>query len=103
MLEFCVKNNGRLEVLTMLGLFGMLLSVIEMYPFMGKSGATLFNLSLLTANMWVVVIRIFFYHEQNPDRLQEPENGIFNTQYQLVAEFVQIKSEILSNIMACFS
>uniref|UniRef100_A0A251SQG7 Putative solute carrier family 35 member SLC35F1/F2/F6 n=1 Tax=Helianthus annuus TaxID=4232 RepID=A0A251SQG7_HELAN len=142
--EFCVKNNGRLEVLTMLGLFGMLLSVIEMYPFMGnleavtwsaeliltfvgytvgffmfytltplilqKSGATLFNLSLLTANMWVVVIRIFFYHEQvdwlyyvsfsivgvglciysknekNSDRLQKPENGIFNTQYQLVHE-----------------
>ncbi|XP_074585145.1 uncharacterized protein LOC141840940 [Curcuma longa] len=28
------------------------------------SGATLFNLSLLTSDMWAVVIRIFFYHDQ---------------------------------------
>ncbi|KAI7748781.1 hypothetical protein M8C21_033585, partial [Ambrosia artemisiifolia] len=28
------------------------------------SGATLFNLSLLTADMWVVVIRVFIYHQK---------------------------------------
>ncbi|XP_049932636.1 uncharacterized protein LOC116250521 isoform X2 [Nymphaea colorata] len=28
------------------------------------SGATMFNLSLLTSNMWAVLIRIFFYHQQ---------------------------------------
>lgn len=33
-------------------------------PFMLKlSGATLFNLSTLTSDMWAVVIRIFFYHQ----------------------------------------
>ncbi|KAI3683868.1 hypothetical protein L1987_84383 [Smallanthus sonchifolius] len=143
--EFCVKNNGRLEVLAMLGLFGMLLSVMEIaiferknlevvtwsaeliltfvgYAFgffmfytltpliLQKSGVTLFNLSLLTADMWVVVIRVCFYHQQvdwlyyvsfsivgvglfiyskpekNPNLLQVPENGIFNPQYQLVYE-----------------
>lgn len=31
---------------------------------MQKSGSTLFNLSLLTADMWAVVIRIFFYQQQ---------------------------------------
>ncbi|KAF3775691.1 hypothetical protein EJ110_NYTH48461 [Nymphaea thermarum] len=28
------------------------------------SGATMFNLSLLTSDMWAVLIRIFFYHQQ---------------------------------------
>lgn len=28
------------------------------------SGATMFNLSILTSDMWAVVIRIFFYHQQ---------------------------------------
>ncbi|KAJ0511740.1 putative solute carrier family 35 member SLC35F1/F2/F6 [Helianthus annuus] len=28
------------------------------------SGSTLFNLSLLTTDMWAVVIRIFFYQQQ---------------------------------------
>ncbi|KAF8397842.1 hypothetical protein HHK36_016767 [Tetracentron sinense] len=27
-------------------------------------GSTLFNLSLLTSDMWAVLIRIFFYHQQ---------------------------------------
>ncbi|KVI07935.1 Protein of unknown function DUF914, eukaryotic, partial [Cynara cardunculus var. scolymus] len=67
--EFCVKKVGRIEVITMLGLFGMLMSVVEMYPFLFKnrieaSGATLFNLSLLTADMWAVVIRVFLYHQK---------------------------------------
>ncbi|KAF5940593.1 hypothetical protein HYC85_021760 [Camellia sinensis] len=35
-------------------------------PFVLKmSGATMFNLSILTSDMWAVVIRIFFYHQQN--------------------------------------
>ncbi|XP_028108325.1 solute carrier family 35 member F2-like isoform X4 [Camellia sinensis] len=34
-------------------------------PFVLKmSGATMFNLSILTSDMWAVVIRIFFYHQQ---------------------------------------
>ncbi|CAL9191876.1 unnamed protein product, partial [Musa hybrid cultivar] len=38
-------------------------------PFVLKlSGATLFNLSLLTSDIWAVVIRIFFYSQQ-VDRL----------------------------------
>ncbi|KAJ9542657.1 hypothetical protein OSB04_029163 [Centaurea solstitialis] len=119
--EFCVKKVGRIEVLTMFGLFGMLTSIIEVYPFLiltfvgygiasfmfcsltplvlQASGATLFNLSLLTADMWAVVIRVFLYHqkvdwlyyvsfllvgiglvvysktEKYSDELREPENG----------------------------
>ncbi|CAN6354999.1 unnamed protein product [Urochloa humidicola] len=34
-------------------------------PFVLKmSGATLFNLSLLTSDMWAVAIRVLFYHQQ---------------------------------------
>lgn len=97
--EFCVKKVDRTEVLTMLGLFGMLVSVVEMTLFERKnlesislspeviftfagygvagfmfysitplvlqaSGATLFNLSLLTADMWAVVIRVFLYRQK---------------------------------------
>ncbi|EHA8587475.1 putative solute carrier family 35 member F1 [Cocos nucifera] len=97
--EFCVKRKDRVEVVTMLGVFGVLVSVCEIaiferkdleavkwtstmislfvgfaaatflfytvVPFVLKmSGATLFNLSLLTSDMWAVVIRIFFYHQQ---------------------------------------
>ncbi|KAI3738149.1 hypothetical protein L2E82_28168 [Cichorium intybus] len=97
--EFCVKKNCSLEVLAMLGVFGMFFSVIEiviferknleavtwsteliltfvgftvgffifysMTPLMLKtSGSTLYNLSLLTADMWAVIIRIFFYQQQ---------------------------------------
>lgn len=32
--EFCVKKNGRFEVLAMIGLFGTIFSVTEMYPFL---------------------------------------------------------------------
>lgn len=35
-----------------------------MVEFMQASGATLFNLSLLTADMWAVVIRVFLYHQK---------------------------------------
>ncbi|KAI7748780.1 hypothetical protein M8C21_033584, partial [Ambrosia artemisiifolia] len=97
--EYCVKKVGRVEVIAMLGLFGMLVSLIEMALFEYKtlksiswspqvilifagfgmsafaftsltplvlqaSGATLFNLSLLTADMWAVVIRVFVYHQK---------------------------------------
>lgn len=143
--EFCVKKHGLLEVLAMLGLFGMLFSIIEIAIFerksleavtwsaeliltfagytMGffmfytftplmlqKTGSMLFNLSLLTADMWAVVIRILFYNQQvdwlyyvsfsivgvglfiysktekDPNLSPEPENGIPNQQYQLVHE-----------------
>lgn len=36
--EFCVKKVGRVEVITMLGLFGMLMTVVELYPFLFKVG-----------------------------------------------------------------
>ncbi|XP_065043844.1 uncharacterized protein LOC103988495 isoform X3 [Musa acuminata AAA Group] len=97
--EYCVKKKDRVELLTMLGVFGVLVSACEIsiierkdlesvkwsatmislfvgfaasaflfytvVPFVLKmSGATLFNLSLLTSDMWAVVIRIFFYHQQ---------------------------------------
>ncbi|MFS7944613.1 putative solute carrier family 35 member SLC35F1/F2/F6 [Helianthus anomalus] len=84
--EYCVKKVGRIEVVAMLGLFGMLVSLTEMYPFLlnlrgptsmscfmftsltplvlQASGATLFNLSLLTADIWTEVIRVFLYHQK---------------------------------------
>ncbi|XP_021289465.1 solute carrier family 35 member F1-like isoform X1 [Herrania umbratica] len=97
--EFCVKKKDRVEVISMLGLFGMLVSGVELSifelkslesvtwstdimlaaigytlsgfmfysitPFVLKlSGATMFNLSLLTSDMWAVVVRILFYHQQ---------------------------------------
>ncbi|KAI7725711.1 hypothetical protein M8C21_018156 [Ambrosia artemisiifolia] len=137
--EFCVKKNGRLEVLAMLGLviferenleavtwsaeliltFAGYTVAFLMYStltplILQTSGATLFNLSLLTTDMWAVVIRIFFYQQQvewlyyvsfavvgvglliysktekNPNLSKEPENGIPNPQYQLVHEQVSI-------------
>ncbi|XP_022882935.1 solute carrier family 35 member F2-like isoform X1 [Olea europaea var. sylvestris] len=97
--EFCVKKKDRVEVVAMIGLFGMLLSAIEivvlerkilesvtwsseimtafagyaassfmfytLVPFVLKmGGSTLFNLSLLTSNMWAVAIIIFFYKQK---------------------------------------
>nr|XP_043633978.1 solute carrier family 35 member F1-like [Erigeron canadensis] len=97
--EFCVKRAGRVEVITMFALFGLLVSMLEIAIFERKSlevvswspeviltfagfglagfsfssltpvvlqasGATLFNLSLLTADMWAVVIRVFLYHQK---------------------------------------
>lgn len=97
--EFCVKKKDRVEVVSMIGLFGFLVSGVQLSileiksvesitwstdiilawvgytaasfvfysitPFVLKlSGATLFNLSLLTSDMWAVVIRIFFYQQE---------------------------------------
>ncbi|KAM0947488.1 putative solute carrier family 35 member SLC35F1/F2/F6 [Dioscorea sansibarensis] len=97
--EYCVKRKNLFEVLTMLGVFGALVSVCEisiverktlesiqwspslislyigyaaaglsfytLLPFILKmSGSALFNLSLLTSDLWAVVIRICIYHEQ---------------------------------------
>ncbi|MBA0596731.1 hypothetical protein Gorai_013540 [Gossypium raimondii] len=74
--EFCVKKKDRIEVVSMIGLFGMLILGFAGYtfssfmfytitPFVLKlSGATMFNLSLLTSDMWAVVVRILFYRQQ---------------------------------------
>ncbi|AQK86256.1 Solute carrier family 35 member F1 [Zea mays] len=100
--EYCVKKKDRVEVVAMLGLFGLLISTAQMYPqkfiisyitcianwhdllislFAGfavaifvfytvapfvlkMSGATLFNLSLLTSDMWAVAIRVLFYQQE---------------------------------------
>nr|XP_043611006.1 solute carrier family 35 member F1-like isoform X2 [Erigeron canadensis] len=143
--EYCIKKNSLTELLSMLGLFGILFSAIEIAAFERKnleevtwsaeliltfvgytvsflmfysltpiilqtSGATLFNLSLLTADMWAVIIRIFVYHqkvdwlyyvsfsvvgvglciysktEKDRNLSPKPENRIPSTQYQLVHE-----------------
>lgn len=51
-----------------LAFFGYAVASFTFYsvaPFVIKmSGATLFNLSILTSDMWAVVIRIFFYKQQ---------------------------------------
>ncbi|KAE8813387.1 hypothetical protein D1007_09383 [Hordeum vulgare] len=97
--EHCVKKNDRVELVAMLGLFGMLVGTIQILIFERKSieaiawsptmislfagyavagfifytitpfvlkmsGATLFNLSLLTSDMWAVAIRVYFYQQQ---------------------------------------
>ncbi|XP_078181847.1 uncharacterized protein LOC144575537 isoform X6 [Carex rostrata] len=74
--EYCVKKKDRVESVAMLGVFGALLSMLQISIFEKKSleevkwtptmmsGATLFNLSLLTSDMWAVLIRVFFYHQQ---------------------------------------
>ncbi|XP_015898767.2 uncharacterized protein LOC107432196 [Ziziphus jujuba] len=97
--EFCVKRKDQIEVVSMIGVYGTLVSLFEisivelkklesvkwsaeiilafagyalssflfraLTPFVLKlSGSTMFNLSLLTSDMWAVVFRIFFYHQQ---------------------------------------
>lgn len=97
--EFLVKNADREELMAMLGLFGGIISAIQItvlernelksihwsagaaLPFFGFSvamflfyslvpvllkinGSTMLNLSLLTSDMWSVLIRIFAYHEK---------------------------------------
>ncbi|KAF8779360.1 hypothetical protein HU200_002626 [Digitaria exilis] len=97
--EYCVKKKDRVEVVAMLGLFGLIVSIVQILIFERKSletvtwsptmmslfagfavaififytitpfvlkmsGATLFNLSLLTSDMWAVAIRVFFYQQQ---------------------------------------
>ncbi|KAF3437812.1 hypothetical protein FNV43_RR20568 [Rhamnella rubrinervis] len=97
--EFFVKIQDRVEVVSMIGVYGFLVSLCEISileiknlesatlsaeiilalagfvlsgilyytvtPFVLKlSGATMYNLSLLTSDMWAVVFRIFLYHQQ---------------------------------------
>uniref|UniRef100_A0A0D9ZZX3 Uncharacterized protein n=1 Tax=Oryza glumipatula TaxID=40148 RepID=A0A0D9ZZX3_9ORYZ len=96
--EYCVKKKDRVEFVAMFALFGLLVSIIQMYPFnkaqfttlllclfagfavalfmfysitpfvLKMSGSTLFNLSLLTSDMWAVAIRVLFYHQQKPNK-----------------------------------
>ncbi|CAD6218567.1 unnamed protein product [Miscanthus lutarioriparius] len=97
--EYFVKKSNRVEVMAMLGVFGAIISGIQIsileqkelrsthwtagaiLPFIGFAlamflfysmvpiilkicGATMLNLSLLTSDMWAVLIRIFAYHEK---------------------------------------
>ncbi|KAG2720916.1 hypothetical protein I3760_02G056500 [Carya illinoinensis] len=97
--EFLVKNADRVELLAMLGLFGAIISAIQIsilerselksinwsagaaLPFVGfavamflfyslvpillkSNGSTMLNLSLLTSDMWSVLIRVFAYNEK---------------------------------------
>ncbi|KAJ6873776.1 hypothetical protein NC651_032581 [Populus alba x Populus x berolinensis] len=102
-MEFLVKNADRVELMSLLGFFGAIISAIQIdnyrsilepnevksihwsagaaLPFFGFavamfllyslvpillkiSGSTMLNLSLLTSDMWAVVISIFAYHEK---------------------------------------
>ncbi|CAA6667807.1 unnamed protein product [Spirodela intermedia] len=97
--EYLVKEGSRLELMTMLGIFGAVVSAIQIsilerdklasihwtsgatLPFVGFSvamflfystvpillkisGSAMLNLSLLTSDMWGVLIRTFAYHEK---------------------------------------
>ncbi|KAK3123935.1 hypothetical protein QOZ80_8AG0638240 [Eleusine coracana subsp. coracana] len=97
--EYVIKKSNRVELMAMLGLFGAVISGIQIsilernelhsikwnagavLPFLGFAvamflfystvptvlkicGATMLNLSLLTSDMWAVLIRIFAYHEK---------------------------------------
>ncbi|CAI9776389.1 unnamed protein product [Fraxinus pennsylvanica] len=99
MQEFFVKSADRVELMSFLGIFGAIVSAIQIsilerdelksihwsagaaLPFVGFSvamflfysgvpillkisGSTMLNLSLLTSDMWAVLIRIFAYHEK---------------------------------------
>uniref|UniRef100_A0A0E0IF80 Uncharacterized protein n=1 Tax=Oryza nivara TaxID=4536 RepID=A0A0E0IF80_ORYNI len=74
--EYLVKKSNRIELMAMLGLFGAVISGIQISVLERKElhsikwnagaicGATMLNLSLLTSDMWAVLIRIFAYHEK---------------------------------------
>ncbi|KAK4566860.1 hypothetical protein RGQ29_002928 [Quercus rubra] len=74
--EFLVKNADRVELMAMLGLFGAIVSAIQISIVERNAlrsihwtpgqinGSTMLNLSLLTSDMWSVVIRIFAYKEK---------------------------------------
>ncbi|KAK4855170.1 hypothetical protein QYF36_004682 [Acer negundo] len=97
--EYLVKSADRVELMAFLGLFGGIISAIQIsilernelksiqwsagaaLPFFGfaaamflfysfvpvllkLNGSTMLNLSLLTSDMWAVLIRIFAYHEK---------------------------------------
>ncbi|KAK4396501.1 putative solute carrier family 35 member [Sesamum angolense] len=118
--EFCAKKKDRVEVVTMVSVFGMLVTASGMAtlerkslesiswspqlvlayvgntiasfmfytlsPFVLKmSGATLFNLSLLTSDMWAVLIRLFIYKQQ--------VNWLYYSAYALVAIGIFIYSK----------
>ncbi|XP_011094373.1 solute carrier family 35 member F1-like isoform X2 [Sesamum indicum] len=118
--EFCVKKKDRVEVVTMVSVFGMLVTASGMAtlerkslrsiswspqlvlayvgnttasfifytlgPFVLKmSGATLFNLSLLTSDMWAVLIKLFIYKQQ--------VNWLYYSAYALVAVGIFIYSK----------
>ncbi|KAL0309550.1 UNVERIFIED_CONTAM: Solute carrier family 35 member F2 [Sesamum radiatum] len=119
-MEFCVKKKDRVELVTMVSVFGMLVTASGMVtlerkslksiswspllvlayvgntiasfifytlsPFVLKmSGATLFNLSLLTSDMWAVLIRLFIYKQQ--------VNWLYYSAYALVAVGIFIYSK----------
>ncbi|KAH1156781.1 hypothetical protein GYH30_051539 [Glycine max] len=74
--EFLVKNADRVELMAMLGLSGGIISAIQIsilernelksihWSAEAINGSTMLNLSLLTSDMWAVLIRIFAYHEK---------------------------------------
>ncbi|KAD5508852.1 hypothetical protein E3N88_16555 [Mikania micrantha] len=79
--EFFMKTADQVELLAMLGFFGAIVGVlpyagfaVAMFLFYSGvplllkiSGSMMLNLSLLTSDMWSVLIRIFVYHEKHFD------------------------------------
>ncbi|KAG7025286.1 Solute carrier family 35 member F1 [Cucurbita argyrosperma subsp. argyrosperma] len=73
--EFLVKNADRVELMAMLGTFGAIVSAIQIgiternelksirWTAGAVSGSTMLNLSLLTSDMWSIVIRVIAYNE----------------------------------------
>ncbi|XP_048322146.2 uncharacterized protein LOC107432192 isoform X3 [Ziziphus jujuba] len=62
-LFFALSNVGEILAFAVYTLSGVLFYTVT--PFVLKlSGATLFNLSILTSDMWAVVFRICLYHQQ---------------------------------------
>ncbi|KAK1322693.1 hypothetical protein QJS10_CPA02g00945 [Acorus calamus] len=132
--EFCVKKKDLMEVLAMLGVFGAIVSICEIAIFESKSleaikwsstimsGATIFNLSLLTSDMWAIIIRVFFYkqkvdwlyylsfgvviigiiiyslNETNSEPARAVEDGNMSIQYKpLNQENLPVGAEVLAN------
>ncbi|XP_019082941.1 PREDICTED: solute carrier family 35 member F1-like isoform X3 [Camelina sativa] len=74
--EFLVNNTDMIEVLAFLGIFGTIVTAVQIsilergvlkathWSTETTNGATMFNLSLLTSDMWAVLIRTFGYHEK---------------------------------------
>ncbi|KAG2726120.1 hypothetical protein I3760_01G098300 [Carya illinoinensis] len=74
--EFLVKHADRVELMALLGLFGAIISAIQIsilernelksiqWSVGAINGSTMLNLSLLTSDMWSVLIRIFAYNEK---------------------------------------
>ncbi|KAH9738307.1 hypothetical protein KPL71_018746 [Citrus sinensis] len=95
--EFLVKKIDRVEVVCMIGVYGLLVSVVQLSTLELKSlesvkwstdilsGATMLILSVLTSDMWaVILLTSTVTNNRAKDLLPIPalENGNYDVQYQ---------------------